>query len=112
MSILRTHRLLRPNPLHRLPERQARLPSLGRVASAGAVVRRSRPGCRSARAAAPASPPDSRQNAFNGGTVFSTLGADVKSSEVSGFYKKSPEDRWQVIRSFGELSDAEVETIR
>src|SRR5881628_1838830 len=41
-----------------------------------------------------------------------TLGADVKSSEVSGFYKKSPQDRWQVIRSFGELSDAEVETIQ
>src|SRR6266571_3827714 len=41
-----------------------------------------------------------------------TLGADVKSSEVSGFYKKSPEDRWQVIRAFGELSDAEVETIQ
>src|SRR3989454_2574939 len=41
-----------------------------------------------------------------------TLGADVKSSEVSAFYKKSPQDRWQVIRSFGELSDAEVETIQ
>src|SRR5713226_10560965 len=41
-----------------------------------------------------------------------TLGADVKSSEVSGFYKKTPQDRWQVIRSFGELSDAEVETIQ
>jgi len=41
-----------------------------------------------------------------------THGAAVKSSEVSGFYKKTPEDRWQVIRSFGELSDAEIETIR
>src|SRR2546428_13520306 len=41
-----------------------------------------------------------------------TLGAAVKSSEVSGFYKKSPDDRWQVIQSFGELSDAEIETIR
>src|SRR3989454_6907649 len=39
-------------------------------------------------------------------------GTFVKSSDVSGFYKKSPEDRWQVIRSFGELSDAEIETIR
>ena len=41
-----------------------------------------------------------------------TLGADMKSSEVSGFYKKSPQDRWQVIQSFGELSDAEIETIQ
>src|SRR5438034_1881868 len=39
-------------------------------------------------------------------------GAAMKSSDVSGFYKKTPEDRWQIIRSFGELSDAEVETIR
>src|SRR3989442_15510310 len=36
----------------------------------------------------------------------------VKSSDVSGFYKKSPEDRWQIIRSFGDLADAEIETIR
>src|SRR2546426_855383 len=39
-------------------------------------------------------------------------GTFVKSSDVSGFYKKSPEDRWQIIRSFGDLTDAEIETIR
>src|SRR2546425_594689 len=39
-------------------------------------------------------------------------GTLVKSSDVSGFYKKSPEDRWQIIRSFGDLTDAEIETIR
>ena len=32
----------------------------------------------------------------------------MKSSDVSGFYKKSPEDRWQTIRGFGELTDAEI----
>lgn len=36
----------------------------------------------------------------------------MKSSDLSGFYKKSPEQRWQLIREFGELTDAEVETIR
>src|SRR2546428_783374 len=80
--------------------------------SALAAVRRSRPGSRSARTAAPASHPDSSRDAFMAGQSSPTLGADVKSSEVSGFYKKSPQDRWQVIRSFGELSDAEVETIQ
>src|SRR6266508_2707877 len=39
-------------------------------------------------------------------------GARMKSSDVSGFYKKSPEDRWQTIRGFGELTDAEIDTIR
>ncbi len=39
-------------------------------------------------------------------------GGRVKSSDVSGFYKKSPEDRWHIIRDFGELTDAEIETIR
>src|SRR5438128_8973972 len=39
-------------------------------------------------------------------------GTRMKSSDVSGFYKKSPEDRWQTIRGFGELTDAEVDTIR
>src|SRR2546428_221817 len=39
-------------------------------------------------------------------------GTLVKSSDVSGFYKKSREDRWQIIRSFGDLTDAEIETIR
>src|SRR5438046_5894970 len=41
-----------------------------------------------------------------------THGAAMKSSDVSGFYKERAEERWQSIRSFGELSDEEVETIR
>ncbi len=32
----------------------------------------------------------------------------MKSSDISGFYKKSPKDRWQVVRDFGELSEAEI----
>ncbi len=36
----------------------------------------------------------------------------MKRSDVSGFYKKSPQDRWQIIRAFGELTDAEIDTIR
>ena len=36
----------------------------------------------------------------------------MKRSDVSGFYKKSPEERWKVIRDFGELEDAEIEIIR
>ena len=35
----------------------------------------------------------------------------MKTSEVSGFYKKGAADRWQVIREFGDLTDAEVSTI-
>ena len=35
----------------------------------------------------------------------------MKSSELSGFYRKSGEGRWQVIRNFGELTDAEIATI-
>lgn len=35
----------------------------------------------------------------------------MKSSEISGFYKKSPKERWQVVREFGELSEAEIATI-
>ena len=38
-------------------------------------------------------------------------GAGMKSSDISGFYKKSPKERWQVVRDFGELSDAEIATI-
>src|SRR3989449_9107527 len=112
MRILRTFCLLRPHPLHRLPAGQLRLPPQGRVVSARAAVRRSRPGSRSARTAAPASHPDSTRDAVMAGQSSPTLGADMKSSEVSGFYKKSPQDRWQVIQSFGELSDAEIETIQ
>lgn len=39
-------------------------------------------------------------------------GARMKSSELSGFYRRSPEDRWKAIREFGGLSDAEIDTIR
>ena len=35
----------------------------------------------------------------------------MKTSDVSGFYRKSPQDRWQVVREFGELTEAEVATI-
>src|SRR5207245_1642342 len=112
MHTLRTCRLLRHNPLQLPPARLVRLPRQGRVGSAPAAVRRLRAGTRSARTAAPASPRDSSRDAFMAGQSSPTLGAEMKSSEVSGFYKKSPEDRLQVIRSFGELSDAEVETIQ
>jgi hydroxymethylglutaryl-CoA reductase len=36
----------------------------------------------------------------------------VKRSDISGFYKKSPDERWQIIRGFGDLEAAEIETIR
>lgn len=35
----------------------------------------------------------------------------MKTSEISGFYRKSAKDRWQAIREFGELTDAELGTI-
>lgn len=35
----------------------------------------------------------------------------MKTSEISGFYKKGAKERWQVIREFGDLTDAEVSTI-
>lgn len=35
----------------------------------------------------------------------------MKTSEVSGFYRKSAEERWRVIRDFGDLTDAEIATI-
>src|SRR5438093_12845378 len=91
---------------------RANLPPRVRVASAQTGARRSRPESRSARTAGPASRREPPRDAFMAGQSAPTRGAAVKSSEVSGFYKKTPEDRWQVIRSFGELSDAEIETIR
>ena len=36
----------------------------------------------------------------------------MKSSDLSGFYKRSPEERWKAIREFGELTDAEIDVIR
>ena len=36
----------------------------------------------------------------------------MKSSDVSGFYKKSPQERWQIVREFGDLSEADIATIR
>jgi len=35
----------------------------------------------------------------------------VPSSEISGFYKKSAEDRWKIVQEFGGLSDEEVRTL-
>src|SRR5213593_3510818 len=112
MDFRRTRRYRpQPNP-YRPRGTRVSLPPRRRVASAQTAARRSRPGCHSARAAGPASPREPPRDAFMAGQSSPTHGAAVKSSEVSGFYKKTPEDRWQVIRSFGELSDAEIETIR
>src|SRR6267143_1902970 len=36
----------------------------------------------------------------------------MKRSDVSGFYEKSAEERWQIIRDFGELEPSEIDTIR
>ena len=35
----------------------------------------------------------------------------MPSSEISGFYKKSAEDRWKIVQEFGGLSDDEVRTL-
>ena len=35
----------------------------------------------------------------------------MTSSEISGFYRKGAQERWQVLREFGGLSDAELATI-
>ncbi|HEY7587962.1 MAG TPA: hydroxymethylglutaryl-CoA reductase, degradative [Thermoplasmata archaeon] len=32
----------------------------------------------------------------------------MKTSDISGFYRKGPKDRWQIVREFGGLSDAEI----
>ena len=42
----------------------------------------------------------------------SARGGQVKRSDVSGFYKKSADERWQIIREFGELEASEIDTIR
>src|SRR5437867_4466198 len=112
MDIRRTRRYRRqPNP-HRPRGTRVSLPPRRRVAAAQTAARRSRPGSRSARAAGPASPREPRAMPLWPDSLLRRTGAAVKSSEVSGFYKKTPEDRWQVIRSFGELSETEIETIR
>src|SRR2546430_6665188 len=36
----------------------------------------------------------------------------MKPSDVSVFYKKSADERWQIIREFGELESSEIDTIR
>ena len=36
----------------------------------------------------------------------------MKSSDISGFYRKSPQERWQVLREFGDLTEAELGTIK
>src|SRR3989454_3550290 len=112
MDIRRTRRrCLQPRRHCSRGTRVSLLPP-GWVASAPTVARRSRPESHSARAAGTGSPREPPRDAFMAGQSSPTLGAAVKSSGVSGFYKKSPDDRWQVIQSFGELSDAEIETIR
>lgn len=35
----------------------------------------------------------------------------MASSEISGFYKRSAEDRWKIVKEFGGLSDEEVRTL-
>jgi len=42
----------------------------------------------------------------------SARGGRLKRSDVSGFYKKSADERWQIIRQFGELEASEIDTIR
>src|SRR3989442_10704415 len=44
--------------------------------------------------------------------LSSASGGPMKRSDVSGFYKKTAEERWQIIRDFGELESSEIETIR
>jgi len=35
----------------------------------------------------------------------------LKTSDISGFYKKSPQDRLRIVKEFGDLSDEEVRII-
>ncbi len=35
----------------------------------------------------------------------------MSTSEISGFYKKTAEERWKIVREFGNLSDDEIRTI-
>jgi hydroxymethylglutaryl-CoA reductase len=35
----------------------------------------------------------------------------MKSSDISGFYRKSSQERWQAVREFGDLTDAEMSTL-
>lgn len=35
-----------------------------------------------------------------------------KQSKISGFYKKTPEERLEVVKKFSELSESEIETLR
>src|SRR5438093_3572195 len=44
--------------------------------------------------------------------LSSARGGPMKRSDVSGFYKKTAEERWQIIRDFGDLEPSEIETIR
>jgi len=55
--------------------------------------------------------PEAR-DVFMAGQSSSRLGVPMKRSDVSGFYKKTPEERWQVIREFGALEEAEIDTMR
>ena len=35
-----------------------------------------------------------------------------KQSKISGFYKKTPEERLEIVKKFSELSESEIETLR
>jgi len=35
----------------------------------------------------------------------------VPTSEISGFYKKSAEERWKTVQEFGNLSEEETRTL-
>src|SRR2546425_6457734 len=93
MRTLRTFRLLRHNPLQLPPARLVRLRPQGRVVSAGAAVRRSPLGSRSARTAAPGSRADSSRDAFMAGQSSPALRGDVEKFDGLGVFKKKPPDR-------------------
>src|SRR5438046_6359745 len=44
--------------------------------------------------------------------LSSGRGGPMTRSDVSGFYKKTAEERWQIIRDFGDLEPSEIETSR
>src|SRR2546426_6757515 len=111
MDIRRTRRrCLQPHRHRSRGTRVSLLPPRW-VASAPTAARRSRPESHSARAAGPASPREPPRDAFMAGQSSPTHRAAVERSEGSGFFKKTPQDRWEVIPSFGELSGAGNETI-
>src|SRR5437870_12191261 len=112
MDFRRTRRYRpQPNP-YRPRGTRVSLPPRRRVASAQTAARRSRPGCHSARAAGPASPREPPRDDFMAGQTSPAHGAAAKRSEGSGFFQTTPEERAPVHRSFGALSDTDIETLR